>query len=227
MQALDRTVPKSELIEQYENCDGLTEEMKERMKEYLLSLHGIKENTKGDYLSKIKMFGIFLSKHGIARFEDVNRKDIDLFLSRYENENTLNLYIHAFRSFFKFINKEEAVRHLKIYSIELEQITPSEILTPEEVVAIVNESGKRRELVEGMGGDYDFILPILKKANLIIAEPKHGCNIVYALNRNLNLPLPRKSQSSINFSVSYGNPSKKPILYCRLEIPVFETVNRE
>lgn len=71
MQALDRAVPKSELIEQYENCDGLTEEMKERMKEYLLSLHGKKENTKGDYLSKIKMFGIFLSKHGIARFEDV------------------------------------------------------------------------------------------------------------------------------------------------------------
>jgi len=38
MQALDRPVPKSELIEQYENCDGLTEEMKERMKEYLLTL---------------------------------------------------------------------------------------------------------------------------------------------------------------------------------------------
>jgi len=29
MQALDRAVPKSELIEQYENCDGLTEEMKD------------------------------------------------------------------------------------------------------------------------------------------------------------------------------------------------------
>ena len=45
MQALDRAVPKSELIEQYEICDGLTEEMKERMKKYLLSLHGIKEKT--------------------------------------------------------------------------------------------------------------------------------------------------------------------------------------
>ena len=29
MQALDRAVPKSEPIEQYENCDGLTEEMKD------------------------------------------------------------------------------------------------------------------------------------------------------------------------------------------------------
>jgi site-specific recombinase XerD len=142
MQTLASPVPKSWIIEEYENCEQLTEEMKTRMTEYLLSLHGIKENTKGDYLSKIKMLGLFLVKHGIVRFEDANRKEIDLFLSRYENENTLNLYIHAFRSFFKFINREEIVRHLKIYSIELEQITPSEILTPEEVVAIANANRK-------------------------------------------------------------------------------------
>ncbi len=56
MQTLDRRVPKSQLG-QYENCDGLTEEMKARMTEYLFSLHGIKENTKDDYLSKVKMLG--------------------------------------------------------------------------------------------------------------------------------------------------------------------------
>ena len=49
MQTLVRPVPKSER-RQFENCDGLTEEMKARMTEYLLSLHGIKEKTKDDYL---------------------------------------------------------------------------------------------------------------------------------------------------------------------------------
>lgn len=82
-----------------------------------------------------------------------------------------------------------------------------------------------RELCESIGGDYESILPILKRANLIKAEPKHGYMIVYSLNRNLSLPLPnRKSQSSIIFSVSYGNPSRKPVLYCRVEIPCWETV---
>lgn len=57
--------------------------MKERMLEYQLSLHGIKESTKDDYLSKIEMFGRFLTKRGITRFEDVSRKEIDFFLSRY------------------------------------------------------------------------------------------------------------------------------------------------
>lgn len=69
MQTLVRRVPKSQL-RQCEKGDGLTEEMKVRMTEYLLSLHGIKENTKDDYLSKVKMLGIFLTKQGITRFED-------------------------------------------------------------------------------------------------------------------------------------------------------------
>ena len=146
MQTLIRAIPKSWIIEGYENCDGLTEEMKERMTEYLLSLHGVKESTKDDYLSKVKMLGIFLTKHGIVRFEDANSRDIDIFLSKYNNENTLNLYIYVFRCFYNFLNLPEVVSHLKLYNIELEQITLSETLTPEEVIAISQESGKRREM---------------------------------------------------------------------------------
>ena len=124
----------------------LTEEMKERLTEYSLSLHGIKESSKDDYLSKIKMLGRFLAKRGITRFEDANRKDIDIFLSRYKNKNTSNLYIHAFRSFYSFIGRPDVVSHLKLYHIELEQITPSELLSLQEVIELANESSKRREM---------------------------------------------------------------------------------
>jgi site-specific recombinase XerD len=117
MQTLVSPVPKSWIIGEYEKCEQLAEEMKQRMTEFLLSLHSVKENTKHDYLSKTKMFGIFLAKHGMVRFEDANRTDIDLFLSRYDNENTLNLYIHAFRSFYNFLNRQETVSHLKLYKV--------------------------------------------------------------------------------------------------------------
>ena len=81
MQTLVRPVPKSQL-RQYENCDGLTEQMKARMTEYLLSLHGIKENTKDDYLSKVKMLGIFLTKHGI-RIINANIATFNFFISNH------------------------------------------------------------------------------------------------------------------------------------------------
>jgi hypothetical protein len=70
MQIQVSPVPKSWIIEEYEKCEQLTEEMKERMTEYLLSLHGIKENSKHEYLSKIKKLGVFLFQRGIVRFED-------------------------------------------------------------------------------------------------------------------------------------------------------------
>ena len=44
MQTVIRRDPKSE-FKRYEKYDGLTEGMKARMTEYLLSLHGISENT--------------------------------------------------------------------------------------------------------------------------------------------------------------------------------------
>jgi len=108
MQIQASPVPKSWIIEEYEKCEQLTEEMKERMTEYLLSLHGIKENSKHEYLSKIKKLGAFLTQRGIMRFEDASKKDLDLYLSQYSSEYTLNLYIYVFKSFYKFLNLSEA-----------------------------------------------------------------------------------------------------------------------
>jgi len=51
-------LPKNWIIEGYQNSRDLTE----KMTEYLLSLHGIAENSKALYLSKIKVLGRYLTK---------------------------------------------------------------------------------------------------------------------------------------------------------------------
>lgn len=126
-----RGLPRNWIIEQYENNSDLTEEMKEKMTEYLLSLHGIKENSKSLYVLKAKMLGIFLTERGLNRFEEAKEFDLNLFLSQYNNENTLNQYIYVFKQLYKFLNLPEIVSRLQYYKIELEQITPSETLTPQ------------------------------------------------------------------------------------------------
>jgi len=141
-----RGLPKNWIFDQFQECRDLSEEMKETMIKYLLSLHGVKDNTKSFYLSKAKILGIFLAKRGITRFEDAKSIDIDLFLSQYGNENTLNAFIYVFKQFYNFLKLPDIIAHLKYYKIELEQITPSETLTPEEVIAIANEASKKREL---------------------------------------------------------------------------------
>jgi len=141
-----RGFPKNWIFDQFQECRDLTEEMKETMIKYLLSLHGIKDNTKSSYISKAKILGVFLVKRGIMRFEDAKSLDIDLFLSQYDNENTLNAFTYVFKQLYKFLNLPDIIDNLKYYKIELEQITPSETLTPEEIIAIANEASKRREL---------------------------------------------------------------------------------
>jgi hypothetical protein len=52
----------------------------------------------------MEWFAGFLVRQGIQRFEDVCKKDIDIFLSHYSNSNTKNLYIQVFRSFYDDLN---------------------------------------------------------------------------------------------------------------------------
>jgi hypothetical protein len=57
------------------------------------------------------------------------------------------VYITALRSFYKgFLNKTDVVKDLGYYDVELEPITPSEVLTPEEIIALANEAGERRDM---------------------------------------------------------------------------------
>lgn len=123
----------------------LPTEMQTKIGEFELGLHGVRESTKVNYLGRIEWFAGYLVRQGIQRFQDAGKKDIDLFLSGYKNNNTKNLFVQVLRTLYKDL-KPEVVAHLKIYEVELEEITPSELLTVEEVVALATEAGKRREL---------------------------------------------------------------------------------
>ena len=48
--------------------------------------------------------------------------------------------------FYAFLNLPELTTNFRLYPIQPEQITPSETLTPEEVIKLANEASKRREL---------------------------------------------------------------------------------
>jgi integrase len=199
-----RGLPKNWIIEQYENNRDLTEEMKEKMTEYLLSLHGIKENSKSLYLLKAKMLGIFLTRRGLTRFEDAKELDLNIFLSLYNNENTLNQYIYVFKQLYKFLNMPEIVSRLQYYKIELEQITPSETLTPQELIAIAEEASKRREL-------YKVIILTLFESCARISELlrlKLG-DVVFS--SVVDKEGQRKPIATLHFKRSKGSVKKQPV----------------
>jgi len=171
-----RGLPNNWIFDQFQECRDLTEEMKETMIKYLLSLHGIKDTTKSFYISKTKILGVFLAKRGITRFENTKSIDMDLFLSQYGNKHTLNVYIYVFKQFYNFLNSPDAISHLKYYKIELEQITPSETLTPEEIIAIANEASK---IISALNCDTRLeIIKILGK------EPSTVGDIFQEIKRN-------------------------------------------
>jgi len=68
-------------------------------------------------------------------------------LSSYKNPKTRNLFVQVFRTFYKEL-KREVISHLKIAEVEIEEITPSEILSVDEVMALAKECGKKRELMK-------------------------------------------------------------------------------
>lgn len=117
-----------------EQLAKLPTEMRVRLGEFELGLHGVRDNTKAEYVARMMSFGSFLMDRRKRSFETAERKDLDLFLSEYENPATKNVFIAVFRHFYT--NRPELIAHLKIYEIDLEEITPFEILTPDEVVAL-------------------------------------------------------------------------------------------
>ena len=93
-------LPKNWIIEGYQNSGDLSEEMREKMTEFLLSLHGIMENSKALYISKIKVLGRYLNQQReITRFEDVKAIDLNLFLAQYDNKYTLNVTSYVIKKF--------------------------------------------------------------------------------------------------------------------------------
>lgn len=118
----------------------------ERIEEYVLSLHDVGDSTKEQYATCLNAFAIFLASKGICRFEDATKQDIGLFLSTKNSQNTRNLYIFVVKNFYKnYLNDKDLVEHLHQKPVE-ETITPSELLTLDEVVALANEAGQRKDM---------------------------------------------------------------------------------
>ncbi len=122
-------------------------DLKQQITEYILSLHNTSDETKEMYASYLRTFAKYLLSIGINRFEDVTKRDIDHFLSTKQKQNTRNLYIFTIKSFYKnYLGMEDKVKHLKQKRSEEMNITPSELLTLEEVIKLANEAGKRRDM---------------------------------------------------------------------------------
>lgn len=120
--------------------DVLTPQMKATLRSYGNSLHNVKPSTKMDYLTRLKKFGEHLKRNGKPRFEDVkDRKIVDLFLSSYKKTETRNTYISTIKTFYKWLGLLNVLGDLKPKNVSTNQnLTPSQLLTPEEVVLLAN-----------------------------------------------------------------------------------------
>lgn len=133
-------------VEDYIKIDGLSEEMLDTMAKYLLTLYHLSEGTKEQYMLRLRKFGLWLMSNGIRRFEDAEEGDLIAFINSLDKVNTINAYITLFKPFYRFLGKGGVAKNLKFYSEDLQPITPSEILTPEEVVKLAEECGRRRDM---------------------------------------------------------------------------------
>jgi site-specific recombinase XerD len=181
-------------------------EMKEQITEYILSLHNTSDGTKEQYASYLRQFANYLMSVGIGRFEEVTKKDIDHFISTKLKQNTRNLYIFAIKSFYKnYLGMEDKVKHLRQKQSEEMNITPSELLTPEEVIQLANEAGKRRDMYKVL------ILTLFESCARIneLLELRHGDAIFSSV---VDKEGKRKLIATLHFKRAKGNINKQPVV---------------
>ncbi|OGD49067.1 hypothetical protein A3K79_06045 [Candidatus Bathyarchaeota archaeon RBG_13_46_16b] len=134
-------------LSEYIPIDGLNEKIQETIASYLTTMHNLSEGTKEAYLVRLRRFALFLMEHGYTSFEDAGKEAVNEFLSSKKNHSTVNGYITTLKPFYrKFLNKEEVVKGLKYYLEDIQPISPSELLTPDEVIQIAEACGRRREM---------------------------------------------------------------------------------
>jgi len=185
-----------------ERLGKLPTEMQKRLGEFEFGFHVVRDNTKADYHARMMWFGSFQVDRGKS-FEDVERKDIDLFLSGYEKPSTKNVFIAVFRRFYR--DKPEVVAHLRVYEIDLEEITPSEILTPEEVVTLAVEAGKKREI-------YKYLILTLFESCARISELLNLKLGDVVFSSVVDKEGKRKLIATLHFKRSKGGVRKQPVV---------------
>ena len=133
-------------LSDYIKTNGLNQIMQDTLLDYLLSLH-VSELSKEQYLCRLRKFGLWLRENGLESFTDAKKAHINCFLAMYNKNNTKNGYMTTLIPFYRdFLNKTEVIKGLNYYNEELEPITPSDVLTPDEVVKIAEKAGQRREM---------------------------------------------------------------------------------
>jgi site-specific recombinase XerD len=180
--------------------------LKEQINDYLMSLHDVSDGTREHYGSCFDSFVQYLEKKGIKRFEDATKTDIGQFLLTKHAQNTRNLYIFIIKSFYKnYLDKDKLVEQLHQKPCE-ETLTPSELLTLEEVIALANEAGKRRDM------DKVIILTLFESCARI--SELLGLNLGDVLfNSVVNKEDGnRKLIATLHFKRSKGNIKKQPVV---------------
>ena len=191
-------------LEDHIRIDGLSEEMLDTMLDYLLTLR-VSEGSKAHYLQKLRKFGLWLTKQAIRNFTDVKKSHIDLFLSTYDKNNTKNSIITALRPFYRdFLNEPSVAESLTYYAEELEPITPSDVLTPDEVVRIAEQAGKRRDM-------YKVATLILFESCARISELLHLKKGDVLFSTVTDKEGNRKLIATLYFKRSKGNVPKQPV----------------
>ena len=200
-----KTENSGDLKSQLSVVSGKCERMQETLEDYMLSLHGVNETSKESYKSIIRTLGRFLKNREVERYEDAKSKDIDLFLSNYK-DSTKNVYIIRLKHFFgTFLKQPALVEHLKLSKVDLEPITPAELLTPEEVVKLANNASQRRE-------SYKVIILVLFESCARISEVL-GLRIGdIVFSSVVDKEGHRKLIATLHFKRSKGGVNKQPIV---------------
>ena len=184
----------------------LSDEMEETLEDYILSLHGISESSKETYISQVRSFGHYLVSRKVAKFEDVETKDIDLFLSRYEKDSTKNNFIIRFKHFYgKFLKLPNLIEHLKVSNNDIQPVTPSELLTPDEVVKLANEATKKRQF-------YKVIILVLFESCARINEVLSLRLGDVVFSSVVDKDGHRKLIATLHFKRSKGGVNKQPVV---------------
>lgn len=198
------SVASKPVLKEYITTEELNQEMLDTIYDYSLTLR-VSESTKELYLQRLRMFGLWLMKQGIKRFIGVEEVHINCFLATYDKNNTKNGYITALRPFYRdFLNKPDVVEGLKYYAEELEPITPSDVLTSNEVIVIAEKAGERREM-------YKVIILSLFESCARVNELLHLKKGDVRFHSVTDKEGHRKLIATLYFRRSKGKVSKQPI----------------
>ena len=191
-------------LERYISTKGLNQEMTDTLHNYLLTLR-VSESSKETYLQRLRVFGRWLIKNGIKSFTDIEKTTINQFLANYDKSNTKNGYLIALKPFYKdFLNRVDVVKGLEYYSEELEPITPSEVLTTDEIIKIAKKAGERRDL-------YKVIILTLFETCARIAELLYLKKGDVVFSSVTDKEGKRKLIATLYFKRSKGNVPKQPV----------------